>query len=165
MSAEVLSPLPLSVFAMLLGAALVTDILWLRIPNWIIVSLIAAFAFAASLSAHPGAWWLSHAAGGLIVLAVGFILFAWGKLGGGDAKLMAAIGLWSGLSLLLPLLLTIAILNGAVILAYMGARRWSIGEYLEAHGLRVVSLERGKDMPFAIAVAAGCWMYLSDFLG
>jgi prepilin peptidase CpaA len=157
-------PWPLVFFAVLLGAALVTDFLWLRIPNWIALSLTALFAFAAVIPPHNGAWWLSHIAGGVIVLAVGFALFAWGKIGGGDAKLMAAIGLWAGLTLLPSLLLTIGIMNGAVILAFMAARPLSIGHYLERRGFRAVSLQPGKDMPFAIAAAGGCWIFLGEFL-
>src|ERR1051326_5588775 len=144
MSAEIFAPLALPVFAMLLGAALFTDIFWLRIPNWVVLSLVVAFAFAAGLSVHGGDWWISHVAAGLIVLAIGFGLFAWGKLGGGAAKLMAAIGLWAGLPLLPPLLLTIAIVNGGVILACMAARPLGIGQYLESRGLHVESLLPGK---------------------
>lgn len=163
MSADILHPLPLPIFGVLLGAALLTDIFWLRIPNWIVMSLVAAFGLTAGLSAHAGDWWISHFAAGLLVLAAGFALFAWGKIGGGDAKLMAAIGLWAGLSLLPSLLFSIAIVNGAVILAYMAARPSGIGPYLESRGLHVASLMPGRDMPFAVAAAAGCWIYLSDF--
>jgi prepilin peptidase CpaA len=164
MSTLLAYPWPLLFFAVLLGAALVTDFLWLRIPNWIALSLTVLFTFAAVTPPHDGAWWLSHVAGGAIVLAVGFGLFAWGKIGGGDAKLMAVIGLWAGLPLLPSLLLTIGIANGAVILAFMAARPLGIGPYLESRGLHVVSLQPGKDMPFAIAAAASCWIFLGEFL-
>jgi prepilin peptidase CpaA len=155
---------PLLMFAALLVIAMATDVAWLRIPNWVTATLIVLFPLAALAAPHDGAWWLSHLAGGTIVLVVGMGLFAWGKIGGGDAKLMAAIGLWSGLALLPALLLTIGVLNGAVILLYLGIRGYGIGAYLEAHGLHLVSLQPGKDMPFAVAAAAGCWIFLKDFL-
>jgi prepilin peptidase CpaA len=152
------------IFAALLAIALATDVAWLRIPNWITATLVVLFPVAALAAPHAGTWWLSHLAAGAIVLTVGMGLFAWGKIGGGDAKLMAAIGLWSGLTLLPTLLLVIALLNGAVILIYIGIRDYGVGAYLEAHGLRIVSLQPGKDMPFAVAAAAGCWIFLQDFL-
>jgi prepilin peptidase CpaA len=160
------APIPLAIllFAALLMAALVTDVVWLRIPNWIAVSLIVLFPVAALAAPRSGSWWLSHVAAGAIVLVVGMGLFAWGKIGGGDAKLMAAIGLWSGLALLPSLFLVIGVLNGAVILIYMGIRFYCIGAYFEARGVHIVSLQPGKDMPFAVAAAAGCWLFLQDFL-
>jgi len=160
------APIPFTslLFAALLAAALVTDVAWLRIPNRIVAAVIALFPVAALMAPHPGAWWLSHLAAGAIVLVIGMGLFAWGKIGGGDAKLMAAIGLWSGLALLPSLFLVIAVLNGAVILTYMAIRFYCIGAYFEARGVRLVSLQPGKDMPFAVAAAAGCWIFLPDFL-
>jgi prepilin peptidase CpaA len=155
---------PLLMFAALLAIAMATDVAWLRIPNWVNATLIVLFPLAALAAPHTGTWWLSHIAGGIFVLIAGMGLFAWGKIGGGDAKLMAAIGLWSGLALLPTLLLTIGVLNGAVILLYLGIRGYGIGAYLEAYGLRLVSLQPGKDMPFAVAAAAGCWIFLQDFL-
>jgi prepilin peptidase CpaA len=157
-------PIAMLMFAALLAAALVTDVAWLRIPNWIPASLVVLFPVAALAAPHSGSWWLSHVAAGAIVLVIGMGLFAWGKIGGGDAKLMAAIGLWSGLTLLPSLFLVIGVLNGAVILIYMGIRVYSIGAYFEARGVRIVSLQPGKDMPFAVAAAAGCWIFLQDFL-
>jgi prepilin peptidase CpaA len=164
MIAGALIPLTTLLFAALLATALVTDVAWLRIPNWITAALVALFPMAGLATSHPGAWWLSHLAAGAIVLVVGMGLFAWGKIGGGDAKLMAAIGLWSGLTLLPTLFLVIGILNGAVILIYMGIRFYCIGAYFEARGVHIVSLQPGKDMPFAVAAAAGCWIFLPDFL-
>lgn len=160
------TPIPFTtlLFAALLAAALVTDVAWLRIPNWIAASLVALFPIAALTVPHPGAWWLSHLAAGVIVLIGGMGLFAWGKIGGGDAKLMAAIGLWSGLALLPSLLAVIGVLNGVVILSYMAIRFYCIGAYFEARGMPIVSLQPGKDMPFAVAAAAGCWIFLRDFL-
>jgi len=157
-------PSSLVLFATLLGIAAVTDVAWLRIPNWITLSLAALFPVAACAASHPASWWLSHLAAGTIVLICGLGLFAWGKIGGGDAKLMGAIGLWSGLQLLPSLLLVIGVINGAVILIWLASRRYGVGAYLEAYGWRLTSMEQGRDMPFAVAAAAGCWLFLRDFL-
>lgn len=154
----------LPAFAALLAAALVSDITWLRIPNWITLSLLMVFPIAALAAPHEADWWASHLGAGILLLLVGLGLFAWGKIGGGDAKLMAVIGLWAGLGLLPPLLLAIGVINGAVILTFIAMRRYSFGEFLESYGIELQSLRQGKDMPFAVAAAVGSWMYVQDFL-
>ncbi|MGA3065914.1 MAG: A24 family peptidase [Tepidisphaeraceae bacterium] len=82
-------------FLALLGVAAVTDILWRRIPNWLTVALMAAgLVRAAWLFGLQG---LDHSALGLVVGgSLGFALFAMSALGGGDVKLLAAIGAWMG---------------------------------------------------------------------
>ncbi len=154
----------LPLFAALLAAALATDVAWLRIPNVLVLSLLVLFPVAALAAPHDGAWWLSHFAAGALVLIVGLGLFAWGKLGGGDAKLMSVVGVWSGLRMLPLLLVVIGVINGAVILIFLGLRRYSFGEYLEAHGIHFESLRQGRDMPFAVAVAVASWIFIRDFL-
>jgi prepilin peptidase CpaA len=154
----------LLLFLLLLGAALVWDVMWLRIPNWIPLTLAGLFVVAALPAQHSSTWWLSHLAAGLGVLAVGIALFAWRKIGGGDAKLLAAIALWAGLKLLPSLFLVIGVVNGAVALAYLTGRASGIGAFLAGRGLPVVSLQPGKDFPFAVAAAIGCFLLRADLI-
>src|SRR5260370_40657845 len=58
---------------------------------------------------------LQHVLAGLIVLVIGSGLFAWGKLGGGDVKLLTATSLWVGWGpTLLDLFLAIGVLGAAI---------------------------------------------------
>ena len=163
MSASAMSP-TLLLFLLLLGAALVWDFMWLRIPNWISLTLVGLFVVAALPAQHPLNWWLSHLAAGLAVLAVGIALFAWRKIGGGDAKLLAAVALWAGLGLLPSLFVVIGLINGAVALAYLTGRASNVGTYLAGRGLTIASLQPGKDFPFAIAAAIGCFLLRADLV-
>lgn len=72
------------------------DLLTFTIPNWLCALLAASF-FPAALVAHlPVAALSAQIACGLTILAATFGLFQFGWLGGGDAKLAAAIALWLG---------------------------------------------------------------------
>jgi prepilin peptidase CpaA len=72
------------------------DLLTFTIPNWLCALLAASF-FPAAMAAHlPLAALAEQIACGLTILAATFLLFQFGWLGGGDAKLAAAIALWLG---------------------------------------------------------------------
>jgi prepilin peptidase CpaA len=152
----------LSGYGGLLLTAAMTDIRWLRIPNLISVLLVALFVVVAAgstMAGRPVAWG-SHVAAGALVFAVGLGLFAWGKLGGGDVKLLAAVALWHGLWLLPVLLLWVALVGGALGLLCLTVRWAGIGLFLASRGVAVVSLEDGAGIPYAVAIAAACGLLL-----
>jgi prepilin peptidase CpaA len=145
----------LSGYGLLLGAAAITDIRSLRIPNLIPVLLIALFFVAALATRRPVAWG-SHLAAAGIILAVGIGLFAWGKFGGGDVKLLTAVSLWQGLHLLPALLVAVAIVGGVLGLVCLLMRRSGFGVFLAARGIQAISLEDGAGIPYAVAIGVGC---------
>jgi prepilin peptidase CpaA len=79
----------------LLTAAVVTDLRWRRIPNWLTFSLVACGLFQSLLS-----WHVVTPVQSLLGLLVGFALnlplFAMRVRGGGDLKLFAGLGAWVG---------------------------------------------------------------------
>src|SRR5579885_3599784 len=86
----------LAVFPALLAVAAGWDVASFTIPNRVQLAIVAAFvgfALAAGMPAGDFGWHLLSAA---IALAVSFALFALGYIGGGDAKLFAAVALWLG---------------------------------------------------------------------
>ena len=88
-----------------------------RIPNWLTYSgLIAALAVRFA----QGGW--TGLKGGLVgmLLAGGifFLLFLIGGMGGGDVKLMAAVGAWVGLAQVGVLLIMSAIAGGLLAAGY-----------------------------------------------
>src|ERR1044071_2773983 len=94
------SPMFETALYMLVGATMIVaaayDVLTLTIPNWISLVLIALFpiiAVVAGLPLHELGW---HVAIGVIALAAGIAAFAVGVVGGGDAKLFAAVALFMG---------------------------------------------------------------------
>ena len=81
--------------AALVFLAVVTDVRGYIIPNWVsaaIAGLAVVQVFLLGLG--PAAW--PYLACGVVVLIVGFVLFACNWLGAGDVKLLAALALWSG---------------------------------------------------------------------
>ena len=87
---------------LLLAVAAGWDIASFTIPNFVnlaLAAVFAVFALSAGLSFSAIGW---HLVAGIAALAVGFALFATGHIGGGDAKLFAAIALWLGLKDCLP---------------------------------------------------------------
>jgi prepilin peptidase CpaA len=152
------------VFVGSLIAATITDILWLRIPNWIPACIVALFLVAAMTEPRSLAWWGSHLGAGGIVLLAGIGIFAWGKIGGGDVKLLTGVALWFGLAQLPALLLVIGVVGGVVSLACIVLRGFGSYAILEHFGMRAVALEKGQGVPYAVAIGAGCWLMAGGLL-
>src|SRR5262245_60400744 len=95
----VLEALIFVVFPFCMVFAAVSDMLSMTIANRVSVVLVATFAVVAPLT---GMDWVSygwHFVAAFVVLAVTFLMFAIGGMGGGDAKLMSATALWMGFTL------------------------------------------------------------------
>jgi prepilin peptidase CpaA len=79
-------------------------------------------------------------------------MFAAGKLGGGDVKLLASAGLWFDLAGALWLLVAVALAGGVLALLVLVLRTidWS-----DEKRRRVVLLRPGGGIPYGVAIAAG----------
>lgn len=134
------------------GYAAASDALRMRIPNALILYLLAGFAITVAV-APPG--WLvlaTHAGVGLSILAGGLVLFARGWMGGGDVKLLAVTGLWLGPAATPALLLLTALAGGLLTLLLMLARAFGAGRLA---GGRIAALCDPMDqVPYGIAIAA-----------
>jgi prepilin peptidase CpaA len=141
-------------FAGLVLAAAICDIATMEIPNRISIALIALFpiaAWSAGLNWQDIAWCLGL---GVAAFGVVFALFHLGVMGGGDAKMIAAIAPWLGFSGLTPFLLYMSI-AGALLAAMAIFARRTVGANGEhpAFLRRLLDPERG--IPYAVAIAAG----------
>ena len=106
----------LLVFPALMAFAAASDVVTMTIPNRLSLLLIAAFlvfAILGGLSWTALAW---HVAAAMLVLCVTFGMFAFGWMGGGDAKLAAATALWFGFGVLMDYLLLATVAGGALTL-------------------------------------------------
>src|SRR5258708_16007827 len=93
MAAELLV---LGVLPVLLALGACWDIASFKIPNFISLCVLAAFAaFAVAERMSPGVLGV-HLLAGAMGLTVGFLLFALGYVGGGDAKFVASVLVWFG---------------------------------------------------------------------
>ncbi len=116
----------LFVFPVLMAYGASSDLLTMRIANWLVLALAAGYFVIALATGVPLSEIGTSAIGAAIVLAVAFAFFAFGWIGGGDAKLIAAIALWLGAGLLLPYLIYSALLGGSLTLAVLAVRRYPL---------------------------------------
>ncbi len=111
-----LALLSVTVFPLLMIIAGTSDALSMRIPNWLTILIAAMFFPMAAAAAMPIGMIGMHVLVGLAMFVIGFVLFSLGLFGGGDAKLLAAAGLWLGWPDLMPFLVLTAFAGGALAL-------------------------------------------------
>jgi prepilin peptidase CpaA len=142
------------VLAILLVAAAAQDAAKLKISNLLVLAVLLGGVVSAVLSGPRFEIWQNLALFALFI-AIGIPLFATGKLGGGDVKLLAAVGFWYDFQSALGLLLAVVIAGGILALVMVSLRmvRWS-----EKARERIIVLQPRKGIPYAIAIAAGALM-------
>ena len=118
-----MSVVALFIFPLLMAYAASSDLLTMRIANWIVGALVVAYFALAFVAQVPLVDIGVSLAAAVIVLAIAFAFFAFGWIGGGDAKLAAATTLWVGVGLMLPYLIYAALLGGGLTLAILAVRR------------------------------------------
>ncbi|MEI9996308.1 MAG: prepilin peptidase [Rhizomicrobium sp.] len=148
------------VFSMLLASAAGWDIASFTIPNFLQLALIAAFAlFVIAAGMAPGAIFY-HLLAGFVGLAIGFTLFAFGYIGGGDAKLFACILLWMGFANLLDYTLVACVMGGALSLLIIGMRRLPLPRILISQAWIARLHDAKGGIPYGAALAAGVFAIL-----
>lgn len=142
----------------LMIVAAASDLARYKIPNWISLALVGAFLVAAPLTSLGWSALGLHVAAGFAALVVGFILFQFGLVGGGDAKLFAAGALWFGFAGLPVYAMAMGLAGGllcAVILAYrmLPVPIASVGWLRALHDKR-------NGVPYGVAIATGAVLAL-----
>src|SRR5262249_35103288 len=132
---------------LLLAVAAGWDIASFTIPNFLPLTLLAVFAVFAAAARLSGAAIGWPFFGGFLGLLLGFALFAMGHVGGGDAKLFAAVALWLGLKSLLPYALVASVLGGVLALGLMLLRQWPLPGFLLPRGWIVKLHDRRSGIP------------------
>jgi len=155
-----ISMFALVIFPLLMAFAAFSDLFTMRISNTLVLALVAGFFVLALFVGLPLSEIGIHVACAAVVLVVAFSFFAFGWIGGGDAKLIAATTLWLGLGVLLPYLIYASLLGGALTLLLLAARRYPLPDQLRA----IKWIDRLHDsktgVPYGIALAiAGVLVY------
>lgn len=142
------------VFAAPLLMAAYTDFWSMKIPNLVSLAMAAGFFLTLPLTWQGLPVFGEHLMMGTIFFFAGFAMFAFGWLGGGDAKLMAAISLWFGWGDALPFILATTLFGAALgVLLIFGGQIAPVRLRTSALGMRL--FQGGKDMPYGLALAAG----------
>jgi prepilin peptidase CpaA len=159
--------------------AAISDLRTRRLPNWLTVP-----AFVAGVLMHTAVNGLAGLGFSLLGFATGFslllVLWLTGGGGGGDVKLMGALGAWLGVSLTLGVFLISALLAAVATVAVLLAGMLSHGfgfvqrRYLAAGSAsrptsrnaagpeeRRRRQERRGILPYAVPVALGTWLVLA----
>jgi prepilin peptidase CpaA len=139
------------ILAILLVVAAAEDAARLRISN-ITVLLVLVGAVVAAAVAGPEVGFWQNLVVFLALLAVGTPMFAAGKLGGGDVKLLAATGLWFDFRGALWMLIMVALAGGVLALVVLILRMIGWSEGLRQ---KVVLLRPKAGIPYGVAIAAG----------
>lgn len=144
------------VFPFAVAVAAVGDLLTMTIPNRVVLVLLAGFVVLAPLTGMDWTTAAMHGAAGGAMLAVAFFLFAMNWIGGGDAKLAAAIALWMGWNAQLIEFVGLAsVFGGLLTLAVIMFRQVPV----PAFAARAAWITRLHDatagVPYGIALAAG----------
>jgi prepilin peptidase CpaA len=147
-------------FPFLLVLAGIYDFLTLRIPNWLTGLVAASFFPMAIATGLPSDAYLWHIVAAAAMLVAGFGLFAFNLFGGGDAKLLAAAGLWFGWPAGMPFL-AYTVLAGGVLAAAVGI--WSVIQMdreVRGHTWAARFFDSKPNVPYGVAIAAGVIMAL-----
>ena len=135
------------------------DATTMTIPNWISLALLSCF-FVIIPFAWPG-WseFGTHLFVGLTFFLVGFAMFAFGWLGGGDAKLMAATALWWQWPDAIIYIFYTTVIGAFFGLALMIGRKYIPVSILTSPWAYKMFKDE-KKMPYGLALAAGALLTL-----
>lgn len=153
-----------SLLVILVGTAIIAgavyDFTTLTIPNWISLVLLALFPL---LAIGAGLSWAEagiHVAVGFSALLVGIALFAARIIGGGDAKLFAAVSLYIGAAWFGMYAFAVAAAGGVLACGLLALRSFASS----STGLRFSWLQhlakKDAGIPYGVAIAAGALFVL-----
>ena len=148
-----ISTLALLVFPLLMAYAASSDLLTMKIANWLVLVLVAAYFIMAFTAGIPLEQIGMSVAAAAVVLAIAFAFFAFGWIGGGDAKLVAATTLWVGLGMMFQYLIYAALLGGGLTLLILGLRRYPLPSALQKQRWLDRLHDSKSGVPYGITLA------------
>jgi prepilin peptidase CpaA len=142
----------------LLVAAAFYDLTTYRIPNLLpaaLVLLFGVFTLTLTFGDHAMGWGAIglHLFAGLIGLLLGMGMFAVGWVGGGDAKLFAAILLWLGWDALYEYVILACLLGGVLTLGLIMLRRMPLPQVLAKLPWLARLADPASGVPYGVALA------------
>ena len=149
----------IALLAAALAAAAIEDAIRLRISNATCLVVLVAAIVAMALHGFPLALWQNLVVF-LVLLVLGTLVFATGKVGGGDVKLLACLGLWVKLGDAPWLVASIFLAGGLIALVYLavGVLRRS---RRRDEGKRIGQTQ----IPYGLAIVAGAALVFAGQLG
>jgi prepilin peptidase CpaA len=152
----------LLLFPALMAFAAASDLFTMTISNRVSLALVAGFLVLAPLSGMSMTDLLLHLGAGATLLVIAFTCFAFGWIGGGDAKVASAAALWFGFAHLMNYLLYASIFGGVLTLALMQFRQWPLPYMLAGQPWLAQLHAKDSGVPYGIALALGALMVYPD---
>ncbi len=144
------------IFPATMAFAAASDLISMTISNRLSFVLMGGFAVLAiwsGMGLEQVGW---HVLAGASVLVVGFAMFAFGWIGGGDAKLAASTALWFGFSYqLVEYLLVSALFGGALTIIMLTYRNFPVPKLLHGQAWAIRLHRADEGVPYGLALAAG----------
>lgn len=147
------------VFAVIISAITIVDMLTYRIPNAAVAALAVIGAVLIALAA-PGAI-ISHLVSAAAALVVGFGLYKFTGFGAGDAKFFAAIMIWFGVAGLIPLLFWFGLACAVLVVILALGRRLPLNPDSGLGAWR--PLQKGAPVPLALAIGPAALIASTQF--
>ena len=145
----------LAVFVFAVCLAALEDVRVFKIPNWASATVAGAFVPYAAL--HLGLWDIGmHLVIAATIFAITATFWKFRFIGGGDVKLLTAVGLWLGLELAFPfmVLMTGASVVIAVVLLVVRHFGWVVCSGVPLRPvLRMVAIAETGKCPYALPIA------------
>ncbi|CCE24848.1 A24 family peptidase [Methylotuvimicrobium alcaliphilum] len=133
------------------------DLVRRRLPNKLTLGahLAALAAYAVIGEGWLGLTFMSALAGWALALVMTLPGYVFKKLGAGDVKLFAAMGLLGGVDAVLITFVVAGLLSGVTVILWLTAYRWSFLLVRLGISLAGVPEPKGRFLPFGAALAAG----------
>jgi prepilin peptidase CpaA len=152
----------LLLFPALMAFAASSDLFTMTISNKVSLALAAGFLVMALAVGMGPAEIGMHFAAAAAVLLVAFAFFTQGWVGGGDAKLAAAVSLWFGFDHLLQYLVDAALLGGVLTFALINFRLLPLPPTIAGWPWVARLHEKKGGVPYGIALAAAALIIYPD---
>lgn len=143
--------------------AALSDLVFKKIFNWLTVpALLAGLA----VSAWQGGW--AGIGDGMLAVGVALALYGWmfwlGAMGGGDVKLLMALGAWGGVRYVVDVALLGFVFGGVMAVLILGFKgklgdftrrmqRFFLTIFVKELEIEAPKLDRRSSMPFGIPIA------------
>lgn len=162
---DVLELAILLIFPAMMAFAAASDLFTMTISNRVSLILVAGFLVMAFVTGMAWTTIGMHLLAGFSVLVITFTLFAFGWIGGGDAKLAAATALWLGWSQLLEYAVYSSLFGGLLTLGLLSLRGAPLHpDFLMREGWYARITDAKTGIPYGIALAAaGLVLYPASF--
>ncbi len=143
-----------AIFIISMLTAAYRDALTMTIPNWVSIMVLLGFFLIVPFVWQGWPVFGEHILVGTSVFLFGFAIFAFGWLGGGDAKLMAATSFWWQWPDLLVYVVYTTLAGGVIAMFILFGRQFIPAHILTSKWLhRLIKDE--TQMPYGLALAFG----------